>query len=64
MAVIDDLSVADLRKLMPHLMAENERLRSALVQFVAVCDTAPPIGLIRELGLARKTAGAALGLKK
>ena len=44
------------------LLRENERLRAALNQFVAACDTAPPTGLIREIGMARKAAGKALGL--
>jgi len=42
------------------LMAENARLRSALTQFVACCDTAPPTSLMIELGTACKVARAAL----
>lgn len=42
---------------------EIERLRVALTQFVAACDTAPPTGLMREIVMARKAAGEALGLK-
>lgn len=39
---------------------EIERLRAALVQFVAVCDTAPPTSLITELGIACAVARARL----
>jgi hypothetical protein len=42
------------------LEEEIERLRSALTQFVAVCDTAPPTSLMIELGMACKVARAAL----
>lgn len=39
---------------------ENKRLRAAIVQFVAACDTAPPISLITELGRACDAARLAL----
>jgi hypothetical protein len=42
------------------LMAENARLRAALIQFVACCDTAPPTSLMIELGMACETARRAL----
>lgn len=42
------------------LVAENERLRAALVQFVACCDTAPPTSLMIELGMACTVARRAL----
>ena len=40
--------------------AENARLRSALTQFVAACETAPPTSLMIEIGMACKVAKAAL----
>ena len=39
---------------------EIERLRSAITQFVAACDTAPPTSLMIEIGMACKAARAAL----
>lgn len=39
---------------------EIKRLRAALVQFVAVCDTAPPLSLMKEIGMALAVACAAL----
>lgn len=45
---------------MDKLEAENARLRSALTQFVAACDTAPPTSLIVEIGMACSVARAAL----
>jgi hypothetical protein len=39
---------------------EAERLRTALNQFVACCDTAPPTSLMNELGMACKVARKAL----
>jgi hypothetical protein len=45
------------------LQAENARLRAALTQFVAACDTAPPVSLMTEIAMARKAAGEALGLE-
>ena len=42
------------------LRSENVRLRAALTQFVACCDTAPPISLMIELVIACKVARAAL----
>lgn len=49
----EECAVAELR-------AENDRLRAALLQFVAVCDTAPPTSLIIEIGMACEAAKAAL----
>ena len=46
------------------LTAENERLRAALTQFVAACDTAPPISIMQEIAMARKVAGEALNQQK
>jgi len=43
-----------------NLRAENERLRAALRQFVACCETAPPVSLMAELGMACKAAKEAL----
>lgn len=40
--------------------AEVARLREALRLFVAACDTAPPVDLIRRLGAACEIARAAL----
>jgi hypothetical protein len=45
---------------MDKLEADNARLRSALTQFVAACDTAPPTSLMVEIGIARNAAVAAL----
>jgi hypothetical protein len=45
------------------LMAENARLRSALTQFLAACDTAIPTSLMLEIGIAAKAARAALNIK-
>jgi hypothetical protein len=42
------------------LKAENARLRSALTQFVAACETAPPTSLMIEIGMACKAARDAL----
>ncbi len=42
---------------------EIKRLRAALIQFVALCDTAPPTSLIIELGMACKVARRALTLE-
>lgn len=42
------------------LRAENARLRAALTQFVAACETAPPTSLMLELGMACKVAKEAL----
>ena len=42
------------------LEAENKRVRDALRQFVACCDTAPPTSLVIEIGMACKVARAAL----
>jgi hypothetical protein len=39
---------------------EIGRLRAALVQFVAACDTAPPTSLMIEIGMACDVARAAL----
>ena len=39
---------------------EIERLRAALRQFVAACDTAPPVSLITEIGMACEAAREAL----
>jgi hypothetical protein len=39
---------------------EIERLRGALTQFVAACDTAPPTSLMIEIGMACNVARAAL----
>jgi hypothetical protein len=40
--------------------AEIARLRAALTQFVAACETAPPTSLMIEIGMACKVARAAL----
>jgi hypothetical protein len=40
------------------------RLRAALTQFVAVCDTAPPTSFMMELGIACDVARAALAKPK
>jgi hypothetical protein len=42
--------------------AENVRLRAALTQFVAACDTAPPTSLMVEIGMACNAARAALSV--
>lgn len=42
--------------------AEIARLRAALVQFVAACETAPPTSLMTEIGMACKVAKTALAL--
>jgi len=39
---------------------EARRLREALIQFVAACDTAPPTSLMTEIGMACEAAKAAL----
>lgn len=41
---------------------EIERLRAALTQFVACCDTAPPTSLMIELGMACTVARRALSV--
>jgi hypothetical protein len=50
-AVADNLAI---------LQNENKRLRAALVQFVAACDTAPPTSLMSEIGMACAVARATL----
>ena len=42
------------------LRAENYRLRSALKQFVAACNTARPISLMTEIAMAHEVAVRAL----
>ncbi len=46
--------------LIAELKSERDRLRSALTQFVAACDTAPPTSLMTEIGMACDVARAAL----
>ena len=60
----DDLLKANqiLHALVSNRDAEIERLRSALTQFVACCDTSPPTSLIIEIGMACKVARDALAL--
>jgi imidazolonepropionase-like amidohydrolase len=41
---------------------EIERLRSALVQFVAACDTAPPTSMMIEIGMACTVARRVLAI--
>jgi hypothetical protein len=57
----DEKTIADdADELMKFVMKETQVLRSALNQFVAACDTAPPTSLMLEIGMARKAAGDAL----
>lgn len=42
------------------LRAQVERMRAALTQFVACCDTAPPRSLIIEIGICCQAAKSAL----
>ncbi len=46
--------------LVTHLRSEITRLRAALSQFAAVCDTVPPVSLMTELRYAYEAATAAL----
>lgn len=43
-----------------NMALEAARLRSALTQFVAACDTAPPTSLMIEIGMACDVARRAL----
>ena len=45
---------------MKKLLTENERLRGALRQFVSACDTASPVSLMTEIGMACEAAREAL----
>jgi hypothetical protein len=57
----DDKTIADdADRLMKFVMAETQTLRSALNQFVAACETAPPTSLMLEIGMACNAAKAAL----
>ena len=57
----DDKTIADdADKLMEFVRRETEQLRSALTQFVAACDTAPPTSLMIEIGMACQAAKGAL----
>jgi len=58
----DDKTIAnDADELLKFVMAETQALRSALNQFVAACETAPPTSLMLEIGMAYKAAKDALG---
>jgi hypothetical protein len=45
-------------------VAEIKQLRAAIRKFVAACETAPPTSLMIEIGIACKTAKAALSAAK
>jgi hypothetical protein len=59
----DDKTIAnDADELLKFVMAETQTFRSALNQFVAACETAPPTSLMIEIGMACKAAKDALGV--
>jgi hypothetical protein len=59
----DDKTIAnDADELLKFVMVETQTLRSALNQFVAACETAPPTSLMIEIGMACKAAKDALGV--
>jgi len=53
-----EIEAAD--QIINQLRAQVASMKSALTQFVAVCDTAPPTSLMIELGMACKAAKSAL----
>ena len=55
-----DLYVDLEQKTPSEMLDEIVRLRAALTQFVAACDTAPPTSLMVEIGMACNVARAAL----